>query len=84
MTENNIELNAEELEEVSGGKGKYGGYAKKPRPKAGCKVYQIKSGETLGQIAARNRTTVARIMAVNPELTDPNRIMAKYWIYIPA
>jgi peptidoglycan endopeptidase LytE len=84
MTENKIELNAEELEEVSGGRDAYGGYAKKPRAKAGCKVYQIKSGETLGGIARRHGTTVERIMAVNPELSNPNRIMAKYWIYIPA
>jgi len=77
------ELNLEQMDEVSGGKGQYGGYASKPGPKAGCTVYQIKPGERLGDIAKRHGTTCEKIKAVNPTITDVNKIRANYWIYIP-
>lgn len=80
--ENMNELNINELENVTGGK--CGGYSKKPAAKAGCKIYRIVSGDTLIKIAARNKTTVKAIMAVNPELKDAGFIVAGCYIYIPA
>lgn len=76
------ELNLNEMEQVAGGKNE-GGYEKKPKPKAGCKIYQIKRGDKLGVIARNNNTTVEKIMAVNPELKNPNFIVAGCYIYIP-
>ena len=78
----NRELNANELEQVTGGK-KQGGYDKKPREKAHCKIYRIVHGDTLTKIANRYGTTVAKIMAVNPELTSADFIVAGLYIYIP-
>ena len=71
--ENMNELNLNELEQVTGG-GNEGGYAKKPREKAGCFIYKI---------ARRNGTSVSRIMSVNPEIRNQNFIVAGHYIYIP-
>lgn len=38
--------------------------------------YTIKSGDTLSQIAARNNTTIANLLANNPSITNPNLIKA--------
>ena len=56
---------------------------KKPREKAGCKIYRVVHGDTLTKIANRNNTTVKKIMSVNPELTDPGFIVSGLYIYIP-
>ncbi len=82
--ENMMELNAEQMEEVAGGKASYGGYAKKPSEKPGYVIYRIASGDNLGKIARRYKTTVAKIVAANPTITNPNRIRAGFYIYIPA
>ena len=81
--DNMKELNLDQMEAVNGGKNE-GGYDRRPREKAGCFIYRIQSGETLGKIARANGTTVERIMAVNPELKNPNFIRADAYIYIPA
>ncbi len=78
----NMELNLEQMEKVTGGRNE-GGYAKKPPEKAHCWIYRIASGDTLEKIAGRNGTTVARIMSVNPELINRNFIAAGHYIYIP-
>jgi len=39
-------------------------------------AYTIKSGDTLSGIAAANKTTVADIMKLNPNITDANKISA--------
>ena len=80
--ENMMELSPDELEQVTGG-GNEGGYAKKPRAKAGCSIYKIVSGDTLPKIARRNGTSVSRIMSVNPEIRNQNFIVAGHYIYIP-
>ena len=78
------ELSLNEMDTVSGGRGPNdGGYSKKPKAKAGCKIYKIVHGDTLIKIANRNKTTVARIMAVNPELKDASFIVSGCYIYIP-
>ena len=83
MNENISELNLEDMEKVSGGAPGYGGYPEKPPKKAGCKIYHIKQGDTLGKIAREKGTTVELIMAVNPEIKDYNKIRAGWYIYIP-
>ena len=38
--------------------------------------YQIKSGDTLSKIAKQNGMTVQALMKLNPQITDPNKIVA--------
>ena len=78
----NKELNLNEMEEISGGKNE-GGYSRRPQEKAGCVIYQIAPGQTLGKIARANGTTVERIMKANKELKNPNFIRAGAYIYLP-
>lgn len=78
----NNELNLEELGEVSGGKNE-GGYDRRPPEKAGCVIYKIVHGDTLTKIANHYRTTVDKIMRVNPELKNRNFIVAGCYIYVP-
>jgi peptidoglycan endopeptidase LytE len=37
-------------------------------------TYIVKRGDTLSKIAKANRTTVKKIQALNPAITNPNRI----------
>ena len=46
-------------------------------------TYTIKSGDTLSQIAKRYGTTVEKIMAANPYVTNANRIYAGKTLQIP-
>ena len=78
------EVTLEELDEVSGGKAPYGGSPKKLPAAAGRKVYRIQSGDSLGKIARDNHTSVDTIKKLNPTIVDPNRIMAGFYIYLPA
>ena len=84
MMENTMELNLEQMEDVAGGKATYGGFEKKPAEKNGFVIYRIQSGDALGRIARKYKTTVEKILAANLSITNPNRIMAGYYIYIPA
>ena len=74
------ELNLNEMEQVNGGSG---GYQRYPKEKRGCFIYRVESGDTLSKLAARFNTSVNAIMAVNPELDNPNFIVARCYIYIP-
>ena len=51
--------------------------------KAGCVIYKIAPGQTLGKIARANGTTVEQIMKANKELKNPNFIRAGAYIYLP-
>ena len=42
----------------------------------GENYYLIKKGDTLGAIAAKYNTTVAKLMALNPRITNANVIYA--------
>ena len=42
----------------------------------GDNYYLIKTGDTLGAIAAKYNTTVAKLMALNPRITNANVIYA--------
>ena len=81
--DNMMELNLDQMEEISGGKNE-GGYAKKPGSKKGCIIYQVQSKDTLTKIANRYNTTVNAIMKVNSELVDKNFIVTGCYIYVPA
>lgn len=43
-------------------------------PKATSSAYTVKSGDTLGAIAARNGTTVQELQRLNPQITNVNLI----------
>ena len=46
--------------------------------------YEIQSGDTLSEIAAANHTSVARLMELNPHITDPDVIYSGDSIQIPS
>lgn len=75
------ELNMNEMEAVTGGKG--GSPTKLPEKK-GFIVYRIQSGDCLSKIAPAFNTTTNYLMSINPTITNKNDITAGYWIYVPA
>ena len=77
---NNIEMNLNEMEAVTGGKG---GSPTPLTPTAQYDVHRIKGGETLIRIANRYRTTVNYLMDINPTITNKNDITAGYYMYVP-
>lgn len=48
--------------------------ASAPATPPSSQMYQIGKGDTLSQIAAKSGTSVAAIMAANPQITNPDRI----------
>jgi len=77
----NKEMNLNEMEEVSGGRG---GYAKKPAARFGCDLYQIKAGDTLIRIAKRYGVTWRDLKEMNADvIKNANDITTGYWIYVP-
>ena len=46
-------------------------------------AYQIRSGDTLSGIAARNHTTVAALLRANPQIHNPNLIRAGASLNLP-
>lgn len=46
--------------------------------------YRVRRGDTLSSIARQNNTTVANILALNPEIKDKNMIFAGSVITLPA
>jgi tyrosinase len=52
-------------------------------PVTGGPVYVVQFGDTLFTIAVRHNTTVAAILAINPQITNPNRIFAGQVINLP-
>ena len=78
---NNIEMNLNEMEAVTGGKG---GSPTPLTPTAQYDVHRNKGGETLIRIANRYRTTVNYLMDINPTITNKNDITAGYYMYVPS
>ena len=76
----NIELNLNEMEEFTGGKG---GSKRELHPTKYYDVHQIKEGENLTRIAKQYNTTVNALLKANPTITNKNDITAGYWIYVP-
>lgn len=59
---NRIKLNDNELDMVSGG------------ASDGAVYYNVVRGDTLSAISKRNGTTVENLMALNPQISNPNLI----------
>jgi lysozyme len=53
-------------------------------PPSSSGTYAIQSGDTLRKIAARINSTVSNILAVNPQITDANKIYVGQLIKLPA
>lgn len=71
-----MEVTPDELEAAAGGK------FKKPDPKTGFIIYQIKPGDTLYKIAKAYRWKTDDLLAWNPKITDRNLIRAGDYLYI--
>ena len=54
-----------------------------PLPENDTHVYEIQAGDTLSEIADANHTSVAHLMELNPDITDPNLIYASHNLVIP-
>jgi len=46
-------------------------------------TYKIQYGDTLSDLAQKNKTTVADLMKANPDITDPNKIYTGRTLNIP-
>ena len=53
-------------------------------PPTSTTVYTVVAGDTLSAIAVRHGVTVSAILAINPNITDPNRINIGQRINIPS
>ncbi|MCC6299606.1 MAG: LysM peptidoglycan-binding domain-containing protein [Anaerolineales bacterium] len=60
-----------------------GYYAPAPQPTYGG-TYTVQWGDTLGIIAKKTGTSVAALLAVNPQITNPSLIYAGQVIYLPS
>ncbi|MHC8306193.1 LysM peptidoglycan-binding domain-containing protein [Pseudomonas sp. PB3P13] len=47
-------------------------------------TYTVKSGDTLGSIAAANKCSVAELRALNPIITDPSHIKSSWVLKLPS
>ena len=74
------ELNLDQMEQVSGGKG---GSETPLRPTDKYDVYKIQSGDNLTKIARKFNTTVQFLFDINATITDKNDITAGRWMYVP-
>ncbi len=50
----------------------------------GCVVYVVRSGDTVGRIAGRFGVSIQAILAVNPQLRDPNLIVTGQTLLLPS
>lgn len=46
-------------------------------------IYTVQKGDTLWQIARRNRISLESLIAANPQILDPNQIMPGMQIKVP-
>lgn len=47
-------------------------------------IYRVRSGDTLSHIATRNQLTVAELLALNPQIDNPDRIVIDQPINVPS
>lgn len=57
--------------------------APEPVPEVTYETYTVKSGDTLSGIAKKYNTTIEEILAINPQITNPNLIFVGQVINIP-
>jgi hypothetical protein len=55
-----------------------------PCGSAGCVVYVVRSGDTLGRVARRFGVSIQAILTANPQLWDPNLIVTGQALKIPS
>lgn len=55
-----------------------------PTPQPSGQTYAVQRGDSLGRIAARFNTTVAAILSVNPNITNPNIVYVGQVINLPS
>jgi LysM repeat protein len=51
---------------------------------SGCVVYVVRSGDTVGRIARRLGVSIQAILAINPQLRDPNVIVTGQTLLLPS
>ena len=51
---------------------------------SGCVVYVVRSGDTIGRVARRFGVSIEAILAVNPQLRDPNLIVTGQTLLLPS
>ena len=75
------ELNLNEMEQVSGGRG---GSSSKLPPNGGCNVYRIQGGDNLTKIARRYGTSIEFLMNINEGIIkNRNDITTGCYMYVP-
>ncbi|MBR0268027.1 MAG: LysM peptidoglycan-binding domain-containing protein [Clostridia bacterium] len=75
------EININELEEVTGGRG---GYRKPPKAIDGLEIYKVGPRDNLIRIARKYHTTWMHLQELNAEvIPDKNDITTGYYIYVP-
>ena len=75
------ELNLNEMEQVSGGRG---GSSSKLPPKGGCSVYRIQGGDNLTKLARRYGTSIEFLMNINEGIIkNRNDITTGCYMYVP-
>ena len=55
----------------------------KPQTTTGKKVYVVKKGDSLSEIAQHHKTTVAKLMKANPKIKSSDKIIVGQKIAIP-
>ncbi len=65
IPKNAAELTAEEAELANGG-----------APRKSAQYYVVRKGDTLTMIAHRFGTTVQRLLSLNPQIVDPEKLFA--------
>ena len=53
------------------------------KPQPTTKTYTVKSGDTLSGIAKKYGTTVKKLQALNPSISNPNKIYVGQKIIVP-
>ena len=78
-----MELTINEMEKITGGKNQKGWEYKKKKIPAGCELYRIQKGDTMKTIAEAHGTNTAALLKLNPNIVNPNLIVAGFYLIVP-
>ena len=78
-----MELTINEMEKVAGGKNEKGWEYKKKKIPAGCELNRIQKGDTMKTIAEAHGTNTAALLKLNPNIVNPNLIVAGFYLIVP-